>query len=141
MCSVTHSILSSGLLVVDKSDMTVFFFSLLTACSLRSRTTKYEDHGGRAHRISRREAEGLYQNQEILTYLYQALDSRETAAAASLFSRKTDTWIEDIHIYAETAPGLKCAQRKTAELMVKHRAKNLTFLVALRHSLQELLIP
>jgi hypothetical protein len=52
------------------------------------------------------------------------VDSRHTAAAANsnLFSRKIDTWIEvfeDLRIYAKTAPGRKCAQRKAAELIVK----------------------
>ena len=85
--------------------------------------------------------------------MYQAVDSRDTAVAANLLSRKIDTWIEDLRIYAKTAPGLKCAQRKAAELMVKHRARNLTYktalknfgsdpkmesLVALRRSLKEL---
>ena len=42
-------------------------------------------------------------------------------------------WIEDLRIYAKTAPGLKCAQRKAAELMVKHRAKNLTHKTALKN--------
>jgi hypothetical protein len=89
----------------------------------------------------------------FLRCLCQAVDSRDTAAAVNLFSRKIDTWIEDLRIYAKTAPGLKCMQSKAAELMVKHRAKNLTnktalknfssdprmeTLVALRHSLKEL---
>ena len=35
------------------------------------------------------------------------MDSRDTAVAANLLSRKIDTWIEDLRIYAKTAPGLR----------------------------------
>jgi hypothetical protein len=52
--------------------------------------------------------------------------SKDTAAAAKLFSQKIDTWIEDLQIYSNTAPGLKYAQRKAAEFIVKHIAKSLT---------------
>ena len=48
------------------------------------------------------------------------MDSRDTAVAANLLSRKIDTWIEDLRIYAKTAPGLRGGGAE--ELMVEHRA-------------------
>ena len=49
------------------------------------------------------------------------MDSRDTAVAANLLSRKIDTWIEDLRIYAKTAPGLR-GGGGAEELMVEHRA-------------------
>jgi hypothetical protein len=79
-------------------------------------------------------------HQEIfLRCLYQAVDPRDTAAAANFFSPKIDTWIEDLRIYAKTAPGLKYAQMEAAELMVKHRARNLTYKTALKKNLETII--
>ena len=52
-------------------------------------------------------------------------------AATNLLSRKIDVWIENIHLYAKKAPGINCTQKKAAELMAKHRSRNLTYKAAL----------
>jgi hypothetical protein len=76
------------------------------------------------------------------------VDYGDTTASANLylFSRKIDTWIEDLHLYAKKAPGINCTQKKAAELMVKHWSRNLTCRAALKNfysdsKLEELVAP
>jgi hypothetical protein len=54
-----------------------------------------------------------------LRCLYKAVDSGDTTAAANLFSRKIETWIEDLHLYAKKALGINFTQiqKKAAELI------------------------
>ena len=68
-----------------------------------------------------------------LTCLYQAFNSRDTTAAANLFSGKIDVWIEELLTYARTASGVRLVQRKALVLMVKHRSINLTYRTALKN--------
>jgi hypothetical protein len=70
----------------------------------------------------------------LLRCLYEAEDSADTTAAENLFSRKIDTWIEHLHLYAKKAPGINSIQKKAAELLVKHRSRNLTYKAALKTS-------
>ena len=69
----------------------------------------------------------------FLQSLYKAYNSSDTAAAAALFSRQIDNWIMELRLYAKRFPGLNCTQRKAAELMVKHRSRNLTYRTALKN--------
>ena len=69
----------------------------------------------------------------FLRCLYTAVNSGDTAAAAALFSRKIDNWIEELRLYAKKFPGINCTQRKAAELMVKHRSRNLDHRTALKN--------
>ena len=45
--------------------------------------------------------------------------------------KKIDRWILELRHYAKTCPGVNSRCRKAAELMVKHRAANLTYSDAL----------
>ena len=73
----------------------------------------------------------LYVHREnFLRCLYEAVDSGDMTAAAKLFYQKIEPWIEDLRLYTMKAPGLNCA--KAAELMVKQRSRNLTYIAALK---------
>ena len=69
----------------------------------------------------------------FLKSLYTTANPRDTAAAAAVFSRKIDQWIEELRLYAKKFPGINCTQRKAAELMVKHRSRNLSYRTALKN--------
>ena len=45
--------------------------------------------------------------------------------------KRIDIWILELHHYAKTCSGVNSRPRKAAELMVKHRAANLTYSDAL----------
>jgi hypothetical protein len=68
---------------------------------------------------------------EFVNSLYIATDSTQTRSAADTFIKKIDTWILELRQYARTFPGVNGRSRKAAELMIKHRAVNLTYKDAL----------
>ena len=72
-------------------------------------------------RESIKEARGTF-----IKSLYTATDQLQTTAAANLLIKEIDTWIMELRTYAikvRTSP----RSRKATELMVKHRAANLTY--------------
>ena len=63
--------------------------------------------------------------------MYVAIDRSQTTEAASTFIKKIDTWILELRNYAKTCPCLKPRSRKASELLIKHRAANLSYRDAL----------
>ena len=77
--------------------------------------------------------ESLRQHREVfLKALYTATDAEDAAAAATTFEKNIDTWINDMLYFPRSVSGLNTTRRKAAELMVKHRSRNLTYSAALR---------
>ena len=63
--------------------------------------------------------------EEFIKTLYTATSMQSTTAAAETFSKKISLWMKELQTYAKTCPGKNCRSRKTAALMIKHRAANL----------------
>ena len=61
--------------------------------------------------------------------LYTTTDAEDVTAAAKMFEKKID--VEMLH-FPRNVTGLYIRRRKAAELMVKHRSRNLTYGAALQ---------
>ena len=68
----------------------------------------------------------------FLKALYTATDAEDVTAAAKIFEKKIDVWILEILHFHRSVTGLYIGRRKAAELMVKHRSRNLTYSAALQ---------
>lgn len=69
---------------------------------------------------------------EFMKSLYTCTNSSQTKTAAELFLRKIDDWITALETYARRFPSITTRQRKAAAMMVRHRARNLTYRAVLR---------
>ncbi|KAL5250030.1 hypothetical protein ACHWQZ_G015940 [Mnemiopsis leidyi] len=92
---------------------------------------------------------------EFIKSLYICTNSSQTSSAAELFIRRIDDWTTALETYARRFPSITTRQRKASAMMVRHRARNLTYravlgrfgaeptmenLVAVRGALKELYI-
>ena len=69
--------------------------------------------------------------EEFIKKMYVAIDRSRTTEAESMFIKKIVTWILELRNYAKTCPCLKPRSRKASELLIKHRAANLSYRDAL----------
>ena len=70
--------------------------------------------------------------EEFIKSLYVATDASQTTAASHIFIGKIDTWIMKLRTYGKTCSCLVEKSRKASELLIKHRAANLTYRAALK---------
>ena len=68
----------------------------------------------------------------FLKALYTATDAEHVTAAAKMFEKKKDLWILEMLPFFRSVTGFYITNRKAAELMVKHRSRNLTYSTALQ---------
>ena len=64
--------------------------------------------------------------------LYTATDAEDVTAAAKMFKKMIDVWILEMLNFPRSVTGLYIRRRKSAELMVEHRSRNLTYSAALQ---------
>ena len=70
--------------------------------------------------------------EEFIRSLYVATDASQTTAASHTFIGKIGTWIMKLKTYGKTYSSLVENSWKASELLVKHRAANITFRGALK---------
>ncbi|KAL5258251.1 hypothetical protein ACHWQZ_G013028 [Mnemiopsis leidyi] len=64
---------------------------------------------------------------EFIKSLYICTNSSQTSSAAELFIRRIDDWTTALETYARRFPSITTRQRKASAMMVRHRARNLTY--------------
>ena len=74
----------------------------------------------------------LNARREFMKSLYTCTNSSQTNTAAELFLRKIDDWITALETYARRFPSITTRQRKASAMMVRLRARNLTYRAVLR---------